>query len=47
MSDTLQTYRRDSRVEGAVTFGMNAIALDGVGAVVRVGQLVRANFNFD
>lgn len=47
VSDTLQTYRQDSRVDGAVTFGMNAIALEGVGAIVRVGQAVRANFNFD
>lgn len=47
VSDTLQTYRQDPRVEGAVTFGMNAILLEGFGATVRVGQQVHANFNFD
>lgn len=46
VSDTLQLYRQDPRVDGAVTFGMNAIALEGVGATLRVGQLVQANFDF-
>ncbi|MEN9396278.1 MAG: hypothetical protein RLZ81_808 [Pseudomonadota bacterium] len=46
VSDTLQSYRQDPRVDGAVTFGMNAIALEGVGATLRVGQAVRANFDF-
>jgi uncharacterized protein YcbX len=47
VSDTLQAYRRDARLNGAVTFGMNAIALTGVDAVLRVGQLVAADFRFD
>lgn len=47
VSDTLQTYRQDPRVDGAVTFGMNAITLEGFGAIMRVGQRVFANFNFD
>ncbi len=47
VSDTLQAYRRDARLNGAVTFGMNAIVLDGVDAVLRVGQGVAANFRFD
>jgi uncharacterized protein len=46
VSDTLQTYRQDSRVDDAVTFGMNAIALQGVGQTLRVGQAVGANFAF-
>ncbi len=46
VSDTLQGYRQDSRVDGAVTFGMNAIALEGVGATLRVGQRVQGNFDF-
>jgi uncharacterized protein YcbX len=44
---TLQTYRRDRRLDGAVTFGMNAIVLRGDGLVLRVGQPVAANFRFD
>ncbi len=47
VGDTLQTYRQDPRVDGAVTFGMNAMVLEGVGATVRVGQRVHANFKFD
>ena len=47
VSDTLQTYRKDSRLNGAVTFGMNAIVWQGDGATLRVGQPVSANFRFD
>lgn len=47
VSDALQTYRRDPRVNGAVTFGMNAVVSSGVDAVLRVGQSVRADFRFD
>lgn len=46
VGDTLQAYRQDPRLNGAVTFGMNAIVLSGVGAVLRVGQLVGADFVF-
>jgi len=47
VGDTLQGYRQDARVGGAVTFGMNAIVLAGVDAVLRVGQTVTADFRFD
>ncbi|MGE0496893.1 MAG: MOSC domain-containing protein [Ramlibacter sp.] len=47
VSDTLQAYRQEPRLKGAVTFGMNAIALQGVGQVLRVGQTVRADYAFD
>ena len=47
VSDTLQAYRRDARLNGAVTFGMNAIVLEGVDAVLRVGQVMAADFRFD
>ena len=47
VSDTLQTYRQDQRLNGAVTFGMNAIVLQGDGQVLRVGQAVHADFRFD
>ena len=46
VGDTLQGYRQDARVNGGVTFGMNAITLSGQGAVLRVGQAVEAHLNF-
>ena len=46
VSDTLQRYRQDARVNGAVTFGMNAIPLSGVGQTLRVGQVVSAPWSF-
>lgn len=47
VGDALQAYRQDARVNGAVTFGMNAIVLGGTEAVLRVGQEVTADFRFD
>jgi len=47
VGDTLQGYRQDARLNGAVTFGMNAIVLQGDGLVLRVGQPVRADWAFD
>ena len=46
VGDTLQTYRQDARVDGAVTFGMNAITKSGFEQVLRVGQAVGANYQF-
>lgn len=46
VSDTLQLYRQDARVQGGVTFGMNAIVRQGVGAVLQVGQVVTADWAF-
>jgi uncharacterized protein YcbX len=43
---TLQSYRKDARVSGAVSFGMNAIVLRGVGVILHVGQTVSADFDF-
>jgi hypothetical protein len=36
VNDTLQTYRQDARVKGALTFGMNSIVTAGVDHVLRV-----------
>jgi len=47
VGDTLQTYRADPRLNGAVTFGMNAIVLAGDGQLLRVGQSVSADWRFD
>jgi uncharacterized protein YcbX len=47
VGDMLQTYRRDDRVGGAITFGMNAIVVEGVDQTLRVGQAVTTDFKFD
>ena len=46
VGDILQSYRQDARVEGRITFGMNAILLQGVDRVLRVGQTVTGDFDF-
>ena len=46
VSDTLQAYRQDPRVNGALTFGMNCVPVSGVGQVLRVGQRVSASWTF-
>ncbi len=45
--DALQAYRQDARMNGAITFGMNAIVLEGAGQTLRVGDAVRAAYRFD
>ncbi len=47
VGDMLQSYRADARLNGAVSFGMNAIVLAGVDQQLRVGQTVGASFQFD
>ncbi|MDM0105191.1 MOSC N-terminal beta barrel domain-containing protein [Variovorax sp. J22R24] len=47
VGDMLRTYRSDPRVNGAITFGMNAIVLEGVEHALRVGQPVGANLRFE
>ncbi len=47
VGDTLQTYRHDERLDGAITFGMNAIVPAGAGGVLRVGDAVGGNLQFD
>lgn len=46
VADTLQSYRANPLMDGAVTFGMNAIVLNGEGATLRVGQAVGADVAF-
>ena len=47
--DVLQSYRQDRRLEGAVSFGMNAIASQGVSQdsepLLRVGQLLDVQYH--
>lgn len=44
---TLQTYRADARLDGALSFGMNAIVLDGAGQTLRARDAASANWRFD
>ena len=46
VADALQVYRQDPRLDGAVTFGMNAIVREGEDQVLRVGQAVHGSWNF-
>lgn len=47
VGDALQAYRQDPRLDGALTFGMNAIVLEGDGLILRQGQNVWADWRFD
>jgi len=47
VSDTLQAYRRNDKLGGAVCFGMNAIVVAGLEQNLRVGQPASANWRFD
>lgn len=44
--DTLASYRADARVGGAITFGMNAVIVAGVGHTLHVGQGGRGTVRF-
>ncbi|MCM5680826.1 MOSC N-terminal beta barrel domain-containing protein [Schlegelella sp. S2-27] len=44
--DTLATYRADPRLDGALTFGMNAIILGGIEHLLRRGATGAASFKF-
>lgn len=46
-TDTMSTYRADSRVDGGIAFGQNAIVLAGAGDTLAVGQAVEAQLRFD
>ena len=45
--DTLAQYRADPRVKGKITFGMNAIVVEGQERALRVGLGGLASFRFD
>lgn len=46
-SDTLSLYRADARLDGAITFGQNAVVVDGAGSTLAVGASVEAELRFD
>jgi len=45
--DALAGYRADARLDGAITFGMNAVIVAGIECALRVGLEGRASFAFD
>lgn len=47
VGDALRRYRANARVGGAVSFGMNAVILSGIGQRLQVGQAVEADWRFE
>jgi len=47
VGDTLASYRADARLDGALTFGMNAVIVEGIERVLRVGMTGSASYRFD
>ena len=47
VGDTLAAYRADPRMNGGVTFGINAVVVSGYGQTLRCGQAVRGSWKFD
>lgn len=47
VGEALRAYRSNAAMNGAITFAMNAIVLEGLDATLRVGQEVTANWRFD
>jgi uncharacterized protein YcbX len=47
VSDALAGYRADPRADGAITFGMNAIVVDGIDRQLRTGAPGTARVRFD
>jgi hypothetical protein len=44
---TLAGFRADPRMNGGITFGMNAVIVSGIERTLRLGQRVRASWHFD
>ena len=47
VGDVLASYRADARMDGALTFGMNAVIVDGIERVLRSGLGGDATYRFD
>jgi len=47
VGDALLAYRADPRVDGAITFGMNAVIVEGIDRVMRRGMSAEARIRFD
>ena len=46
VGDALAAYRADARLDGAITFGMNAVIVEGVEATLRIGMVGQASYAF-
>jgi uncharacterized protein YcbX len=47
VGDVLAQYRADRRLDGALTFGMNAVIVEGIDRNLRTGMTGRASYAFD
>jgi uncharacterized protein YcbX len=47
VGDVLASYRADARMDGALTFGMNAVIVEGIERVLRSGLSGQASYRFD
>ncbi|CAN5741775.1 MOSC N-terminal beta barrel domain-containing protein [soil metagenome] len=47
VGDALLTYRADARLSGKLTFGMNAVIVEGIDRALRVGMTGGATYKFD
>lgn len=47
VGDAINQYRQDARLQGAITFGMNAVVAQGSGQLLQVGQTVGGQLKFD
>lgn len=47
VGDAIQAYRAHPALDGAISFGMNAIVLDGIDHALRPGQSAAADYRFD
>lgn len=47
VGDTLAGYRADARLDGGITFGMNAVIVEGIERALRIGMTGDATFAFD
>jgi len=47
VGDTLQGYRADPRVDGAISFGMNAVIVEGIERPLRIGMPGEASYRFE
>ncbi len=47
VGDALASYRADARLDGALTFGMNAVIVEGIERALRTGLGGQASYRFD
>lgn len=47
VGDTLAAYRADARLDGALSFGMNAVIVEGIECMLRPGMAGEVSWRFD